>query len=140
MNAIRKNALYLTWIISLSAMFGSLYFSEVAGFVPCQLCWYQRIAMYPLAIIFTIAILRKESRAYIYALPLSIIGGLIALYHVFLQTGVISAAAAPCSAGVSCLTKYIDWMGFLDIPMLSFMAFVAIFLLMLILKKQNEIK
>ena len=139
MATAKKNALYLAWLISLSAMFGSLYFSEVAGFAPCQLCWYQRIAMYPLAVIFTIAILAKDDAVRRYALPLSLAGLLIAAYHVLLQINLIPASAAPCTAGVSCLTRYIDWFGFIDIPVLSLLSFAGIFLLMLIYKKQDEI-
>ena len=131
--------LKIAWFQALLATLGSLFFSEVMKLPPCVLCWYQRIAMYPLAVIFTIAILAKDDAVRRYALPLSLAGLLIAAYHVLLQINLIPASAAPCTAGVSCLTRYIDWFGFIDIPVLSLLSFAGIFLLMLIYKKQDEI-
>src|SRR5579859_7133722 len=105
MTAVRKNILYIVFAQALVAMLGSLYFSEVAHLVPCLLCWYQRIAMYPLVIVSAVAILREDRKAYQYGLPLSIIGFVIAAYHNLLYYSIIPESAAPCRLGISCTTK-----------------------------------
>ena len=109
--------------VSLAGMLGSLYFSEVMNFAPCMLCWYQRIALYPIVFISFIALVRKDIAARVYVLPLAIAGFLIALYQNFLIWGLIPESLKPCVEGVSCTTKYIEWFGFITIPFLSLVAF-----------------
>jgi disulfide bond formation protein DsbB len=127
--------LHLAWVIALSGMIGSLVMSEIFGWVPCVLCWYQRILLYPLVLLIPIAILRKDSSPEQIILPFSLIGVLIAFYHWLLQIGVISEAVAPCQAGISCITTYINYFGFINIPFLSMLAFGAISLLVYLNKK-----
>jgi len=122
--------IYLAWIQSIVATLGSLFFSEVLKWTPCLLCWYQRIFMYPLVFIIVIGILRKDKGLPFYVLPLSITGGLVALYHNLLQYGIITV---PCTVGVSCVTRYSGWFGFITIPLLSLTAFLIITVCMLIL-------
>jgi disulfide bond formation protein DsbB len=117
---------YVAWSVALVATLGSLYFSEIRGFPPCVLCWYQRIAMYPLVIILAVGILLKDRKLTWYALPLSLVGGAIALYHVLLYYHIIPESAAPCTLGISCTTEYIEWLGFITIPFLSLIAFAGI--------------
>lgn len=121
-----KIALYLAWFQSLLAMLGSLYYSEIRHFVPCTLCWYQRILIYPLVIIIAVGILRKDKKLYQYVLPFSILGVLVSLYQVLLQQGIIISSAAPCSVGVSCALGYTKYFGFITIPMMSLAAFILI--------------
>lgn len=121
---------YMAWVIALTATLGSLYASEIAHFPPCVLCWYQRICMYPLALILPIGILVKDKFMPLYVLSLSIIGFFIGLYHVLLYYNIIPKAVAPCVQGISCTTKYIEWFGFVTIPFLSFAAFGIITTLM----------
>ncbi len=116
----------VAWAQALVAMLGSLFFSEILGFPPCILCWYQRIAMYPLVLLFGIAILRNDKKIYIYALPLAVIGFVIAFYHNLLYYGILPESIAPCQAGVSCTTKFIEFFGFVTIPFLSLVSFVVI--------------
>ena len=123
---IFKNSGYLAWVIALVAMLGSLYFSEFAGIQPCILCWYQRIAMYPLVAVVGVGILRKDRALWTYALPLSIIGTGVAFYHNLLQWHVISETLAPCTLGVSCVTRTVIALDFITIPLLSLGAFVLI--------------
>ncbi len=132
---IKDNLLYIAWITALAATAGSLYFSEVLGFTPCILCWYQRIAMYPLVLIIGIGIIKKEKGFYHYALPLSVIGGVIAFYQNLLYYGVVSESLAPCITGVSCITRYIKLLGFMDIPFLSFISFAIITIALVTNKK-----
>lgn len=123
---IREHALYLAWFVSLIAVLGSLFFSEIMGFVPCELCWYQRIFMYPLALLLGIASFKGSPAIVPYALPLSIIGGLIALYHYLQQNIPWLAQQTPCTQGVPCDLTYINWLGFITIPFLSLLAFILI--------------
>lgn len=134
-----RQTLYMrvAFLIALISLIGSLYFSEIAGFPPCKLCWYQRIALYPITLILAIGLLRKDITAYLYALPLGIIGLGISVYHNLLYYKIIPDSLAPCELGVSCTTKYIEWFGFITIPLLSFLALAAITVLMIMIKKEK---
>ena len=123
---------YLAWAQALVATTGSLFLSEVLGYPPCVLCWYQRIAMYPLVVVLAVGILRRDRGVYQTVLPLSLIGLAIALYHNLLYVGFIPEAASACRAGVSCTTRFFEWFGFVTIPFLSLTAFTVITILMLI--------
>jgi disulfide bond formation protein DsbB len=115
--------LKVNFLIALSGLLGSLYFSEVLGFPPCVLCWYQRICLYPLVAIFAVAIWTGDPGFKKYALPLAIAGLAIAAYHNLLYFGVIDEALSPCTKDLSCTTKQIEWFGFVTIPLLSFISF-----------------
>ena len=111
------------WLISCLSMGGSLFFSEVMEFPPCILCWYQRIAMYPLVAIFMVGLFPLSKEVFKYSAPFVALGWLIALWHNLLHLGIIEEDLSPCREGVSCSTVYINWMGFITIPLLSFVAF-----------------
>lgn len=121
-----KYVLYIAWTIAIAATSGSLIFSEVIGLTPCLLCWYQRIAMYPLVVIIAIGILTKDKKLALYALPFSIAGTIIAFLHNLLQWGLISEALFPCRIGVSCAAKEVNYLGFITIPLLSLFGFLLI--------------
>lgn len=136
--AIKNNLqvlVYFSLIISVVATAGSLIFSEILKFPPCVLCWYQRICMYPLVVIFAVGILRKDKNIPFFVLPLSVVGLLIALYHNLLYYKIIPEASVPCVLGISCTTKYIEWFGFITIPFLSLLSFTAITVSMLLYLK-----
>src|SRR5579884_1100964 len=118
--------LYLALIQAIVATSGSLYFSEIAHFPPCVLCWYQRVCMYPQVVLFFVGILKKDKWLPYYVLPLSIVGLCISIYHNLLYYKIIPEALAPCVNGVSCTTKFIEWFGFVTIPFLSMCAFIII--------------
>ena len=118
--------LFLAFSISALASAGSLFFSEVMLFMPCVLCWYQRIAMYPLCVLLLMALLRKETYILPYAFALAGIGGMISLYHNLLHWGIIPEDMSPCVQGVPCSTVYINYLGFITIPFLSLCSFLAI--------------
>lgn len=128
---------YVAWAQALVATTGSLYFSEIAGYLPCLLCWYQRIAMYPIVIILAVGILRRDHTVYRYVLPFAAIGALIALYHVLLYYGVFKESEETCRAGISCTTKYIEWFGFVTIPLLSLLGFLLIAACMMVLWRRH---
>ena len=130
--------LYIAWLTALAGTLGSLIMSEVFGWVPCVLCWYQRITLYPLVLIIAIGILRKDKNIPYYILPFSLLGGMIALYHWLLQIGLISEVAAPCVAGISCATTYFNLLGFINIPFLSLISFGIISLTAYFYKKGQK--
>jgi len=119
--------LYAAWIIALLASVGSLFFSEVMQLPPCVLCWYQRIAMYPLVLVIgTAIVIGDRSRVKHYALPL-VLGGLaVAVYHNLLYYGIIPESITPCTQGISCTSRQIEWLGFITIPLLSLLGFIAV--------------
>lgn len=130
--ALRDLLPYLAWAQALVATTGSLFLSEVLGYPPCVLCWYQRIAMYPLVIVIAVAILRRDTGIHLYVLPVSLIGLTVAVYHNLLYVGIIPEAVSACRAGVSCTTRFFEWFGFVTIPFLSMTAFTVITLLMFV--------
>lgn len=139
-NFIKKYAIYLAFLQVWAAVLGSLYFSEIKGLTPCFLCWVQRIFMYPLIFILTVAILRKDKNVAYYVLPLSVTGALVGFYQYLLQmTPLSKVEAATCSATAPCSAIDLMFFGFITIPFLSMTAFIAISALMLvILKTRNK--
>ncbi|WP_214827890.1 disulfide oxidoreductase [Exiguobacterium algae] len=133
---VQKYGLYLAWLVALTATLGSLYFSEIRGFVPCELCWIQRIFMYPLSIILGIAVFTDDRTVKKYVLPLTIIGGFISLYHYLVQKVPGFADIKPCVQGVPCSAQYINWLGFVTIPFLALTAFTLITVLLWNVKKR----
>ncbi len=130
--------LYVAWMISVLSVLTSLYFSEILHFAPCVLCWYQRVFMYPLPFILTIGIIKKDKALPVYVSVLCSVGWIIALYHVLLYYHIIPEQLAPCTIGVSCTTKFIEYFGFITIPFLSFVAFSSIILSMILYKKGEQ--
>ena len=128
--------LFLCWLIACVATLGSLFFSDVMGFAPCVLCWYQRIFIYPLVLIFGVGLFSFDPGVVKYSLPLAIAGWFVALYHTLLYSGFIPKSIQPCSEGVPCTEKYIEMFGFLSIPLLSLLAFTAVITLLFILKRR----
>jgi disulfide bond formation protein DsbB len=124
-SVIHPNALGLAWFVALLATAGSLYFSEVAGFTPCTLCWYQRIAMYPMVVILAIGAARHERAATWYATGLAAIGAAIAAYHVALEW-VPSLDAGACAATAPCTYVWFRTLGFISLPLLALTAFLLI--------------
>jgi len=131
---------YVIFAIALLSSILSLYFSEIMKLTPCILCWYQRVFMYPLAIIAAVGIFKKDKNFLLYVLPLAGIGWLISIYHNLLYYGIIPEAIAPCTVGVSCTQKLLQIFGFIDIPLGSFLAFTFILLCTIIYLKSQKKK
>jgi hypothetical protein len=119
------------WIIAVLATAGSLYFSEVAKFTPCTLCWYQRIAMYPFVVLLGVAALRRDDRPPTGASTLAAVGALIAAYHVALEW-IPSLDSGACSAAVPCTFVWFRVFGVISLPMLALTAFLLILTLTLV--------
>lgn len=128
--------LFASWLIALVSLMGSMFFSEIMKFPPCVLCWYQRIMMYPLVIVLIAGMFPLDKRVLRYSLPFAILGWIVALYHNLLHYGIVPESASPCVQGVPCSTVYINWLGFITIPMLSFISFSTIVVLLLIFKQR----
>ena len=129
---------FLAWIIALVGAVGSLFFSEVMDLPPCVLCWYQRIALYPLVLIIGTGIIMRDRRMKIYALPFAVIGLAISIYHNLLYYGLIPEGITPCTEGVPCNAVQIEWLGFITIPLMGLGAFVALTLCLLFYKPKEK--
>ncbi|MES2803149.1 MAG: disulfide oxidoreductase [Bdellovibrionota bacterium] len=127
-------------LIAVVATGGSLFFSEIMTLPPCVLCWYQRILMYPLILIFGVGLFRNVKESFIYGLALSCTGLAIAIYHNLLYYGLIPESITPCTSGVSCTSRQIEWLGFITIPLLSLIAFILITVIGFIVLKNKENK
>ncbi len=136
-----ENSLIFIWTVSLVATLGSLYFSEVRGYEPCTLCWYQRILMYPIVLISGIALFQKNARIAMTTAVFAAVGGSISLYHYGIQKLSFLSDSAPACGGVSCTGQYINYLGFITIPFLALVAFLLILITSLFMMKwQKESK
>ena len=116
---------FATWLVAAASTLGALFFSEVMELPPCTLCWYQRIAMFPLVILLPMGLFPFDPRIVRYALPLVLAGWGVSVFQVLLVAGVIPEAIRPCTKGVPCSEVQIEWLGFVNIPLLSFLAFTT---------------
>ena len=130
-------ALWLAWLVAATAMAGSLYFSEAGGLVPCALCWYQRIAMYPLAVILLVAAVRHDWAVRPYATALAGIGAAVAAYHALLQR-LPGLPSGSCSVEVPCSAIDLERFGFITIPVMAFVGFVTILVLLWITRAPDD--
>ncbi|MCA1063796.1 disulfide oxidoreductase [Rossellomorea sp. AcN35-11] len=129
--------MYSAWVVSLAATLGSLYFSEIRGFIPCELCWYQRIAMYPLTLMLGVATFQHDTSLKKIILPMSITGALISSLHYLEQKVPGFGGIKECASGVPCSAEYINWFGFITIPFLALTAFTLITLSLLFVKREQ---
>jgi disulfide bond formation protein DsbB len=136
-SAIGPAAVWLAATVALTATAGSLYLSEVAGFVPCTLCWYQRIAMYPLVLVLGIAAWRRDLGIRRYVVPVAGIGAAISAYHVLLQR-LPGLPSGGCSLGVPCSAIDVERFGFVTIPLMALIAFLAIITLLVAVAPGDE--
>jgi disulfide bond formation protein DsbB len=125
--------LWLAFLVAAIATGGSLFFSEIAHFIPCELCWYQRICMYPLSITTLLAALAADRRAARYLLPLPLVGAGVSVYHLLVENQVVSEAqTCKISAPGGCALKWINEFSYMTIPTLALTGFalITVFLLL----------
>ena len=127
---LRAITLELATMVSIGAVLGSLYFSEIRDFIPCEYCWYQRIAMYPLALILLVAAIRRDKQIIPYALVFSIAGTAISAYHYQLQ--LFPSQASSCGLDASCTYRWIEVFGFVTIPLLALTSFAFISMILIV--------
>jgi len=126
------------WLVATASTLGALFFSEVMGIPPCVLCWYQRIAMFPLVLLLPPGLFPFDPRVVRYAWPLAAAGWLVALFHLLVVAGVIPESIRPCTQGVPCTEVQIRWLGFVTIPLLSFVAFTIMNTLLLAARPRSS--
>ena len=119
----------LTFAVAAVATAGSLYFSESAGYVPCRLCWFQRIAMYPIAVVALVALLRRDREARWYILPLAVVGAAISAYHVLIEWGWLDDSESCVLFGPSCADVWFEAFGFVTLALMALAGFVSIIVL-----------
>lgn len=125
------------WLLATAATLGAIFLGEVMGMTPCVLCWYQRIAMFPLAVILGMAAYREDRRGAVYALPLALTGLGISTYHSLLVLGLVPKSWVPCGAGASCADQPLIILNGIQIPWLSMLSFAAISILLLSYLKKS---
>jgi disulfide bond formation protein DsbB len=131
--------LWAAWAFALVATLGSLYFSQVANFVPCELCWFQRICMYPMVVVLFVAALRGNVRIGVpYSFVFPIVGICVSIYHIYIEQNPSAAPKACNVGGASCVTKWIDKFGYITIPVLAGTAFAAIIVLLALAWSRRE--
>ncbi len=133
---LRRNALWLALAVAVFTTLGSLYLSEIAHFVPCPLCWYQRICMYPLAVALLVGGLRRDREVWAYVLPPAVIGAAFAIYHTQLQAFPAQSHLF-CVINDPCTVRYIWEFGFVSIPFMSLAAFSFIIAMMLLVRSDQ---
>lgn len=121
--------LWFAWLVALVAMVGSLVYSEAIHFVPCRLCWYQRIAMYPLSVVLLVGAIRKEAVAKYYGLPLALVGLAISIWHYLIQMNP-SLEGGSCDPFNPCSARYVEMFGFVSIPFMAGAGFTLIVVLL----------
>jgi len=137
-NFISRYGILLAFTVALVATSGSLFYSEIAGYQPCILCWYQRILMYPEVILLGMALWKKDKNIIDYAIALSGVGALIAGYHYLLQIGVVSGVS--CGAvgySVSCAKVFVLVFGYIGLPLIALTAFLLIIIALMFAKSKN---
>lgn len=127
------HAVLLAAVVALTAMSGSLFYSEVAGFVPCELCWFQRIAMYPLAAILVVAVLRGRDDVRPYAVTLAAAGLPISAYHALLQR-LPGLPSGSCSLEAPCTAIWVNTFGVITIPVMAGVGFATVLVALLLLR------
>lgn len=130
---------FAAWIIASGATLGALFFGEVMKLPPCSLCWYQRIFMFPLALVLPFGLFPFDRNVVRAVLPLVGVGTLLAGVHILLVEGILPERIAPCRQGVPCSETVIEWFGFLTIPLLSLAAFVTIGALLTLALRRSSI-
>jgi disulfide bond formation protein DsbB len=132
-----RNAILIAWLVAAVATAGSLIYSEMIHFTPCRLCWYQRIAMYPMSIILLVGAIRREAAAKFYALPLALGGLLISIWHYLVQI-YPTLEGGSCDPTNPCSARYVEVFGFISIPFMAGAGFTLIAVLLLFYVKANR--
>jgi uncharacterized membrane protein (UPF0136 family) len=129
-STVAPYAVPLAALVAVTSMAGSLYFSEVANLVPCQLCWYQRIAMYPIAVILVAAAIRRDRSVRPYALTLAAVGVALSTYHYLIEWFPDLESDGVCSVTVPCTFVWFRRLGFITIPFMALCGFLAVIALL----------
>lgn len=132
LNDLHRNSLWLGFVVAATCTLGSLYFSEIADFVPCRLCWFQRIAMYPLSAILLVGAIRRDPAVRWYAAPLAVIGAGIALYHYLVEWNPGLETGSCALTGPSCSAFWFREFGFITLAFMALVGFLTILTLLFV--------
>lgn len=125
---IGRRAVLFGFLAAFVAVVGSLSYSLIVGYEPCELCWWQRIFLFPQAVLFAVALYRRDGGIFSYTVPLSVLAGIIALYHTYIQLGG-SKSILPCTAtGSACAKVFVNDFGYVTIPTMALT--VALYILL----------
>lgn len=130
--------LYLAWLMASVSTAGSLFLSYFMKLPPCDLCWYQRIFMFPLVFILWIGYSHEDKKVHLYSLPLIVVGWLIAAYHNLIYYKIMASEIIPCTSGISCTERQLNLFGFISIPLMSLVGFSILFILIYLHIKQQD--
>ena len=130
--------LQLAALVALVATVGSLWLSEGVGFTPCKLCWYQRIAMYPLAVVLGIAAVKRDVAVRRYVIPIAAIGGAISIWHILIERFPSLSSSSSCDVANPCSIIWVERFGFLTIPTMALTGFVLVITLLLLATKESD--
>lgn len=128
--------LIAAWLVALVASLVALFVGEIMGQTPCNLCWFQRVFMFSLAVVLGVSCYYEDRFVWHYALPLAVLGGLVAAYHSLLYVGALAPSLEPCSAEASCSSTNMLFAGAVPLPFLSLAAFIGIAVLLINLRKR----
>src|SRR4051812_28253347 len=135
---VGRVAVPLAWVVATVTTLGSLYYSEIADFVPCKLCWYQRICMYPLVIILGVAAIRRDRNVRFYVLPLATIGAVVAAYHSWIQAYPPVGGTSFCTLDAPCTARYVWEFGFVSLPLMALTAFAFVITMMVMARPDRR--
>ena len=119
----------LALLVATVATLGSLTYSEIAGFGPCELCWYQRIAMYPLVVVLGVAAWRRDGQVWRTAVPISVIGAAVSVWHLVIERN--PGLAGPCDPAAPCAVRWVEELGVFTLPAMALVGFSAVIVLTL---------
>jgi disulfide bond formation protein DsbB len=125
LDAVGPSLRSVAWVVATVAVAGSLYYSEIADFVPCRLCWFQRICMYPLAAILLVGLALRDRRVRVYAAPFVVVGAPISLYHWLMERGVF-AESSSCAVTVPCAVPWFEELGYVTLAFMALSAFCLV--------------
>jgi hypothetical protein len=121
---VQQRALVIAGSVAVAATLGSLYFSEAADFIPCKLCWYQRIAMYPLAVLLVMAAIRRDRWILLYVRVIAMLGLAVSAYHVWIQW--FPEKSNFCEFDNPCSARWVEAFDRVTIPQMAGLSFVLI--------------
>ncbi len=137
---VERRGLILAFLVSLISVAGSLFYSNVIGFPPCELCWFQRIFMYPLVVVLGMALVKKDRHMADYGLALAGLGFLVSLYHnyIYYYNGGLNVFCLRGGVQVSCIKRYVFEFGYVTIPMMALTAFALVIIFLVFYKFRRE--
>lgn len=135
--SLRPVALPLALAVAATAVGGSLYYSEIAEFTPCKLCWFQRIGIYPLVVLLAMAVIRRRDDVATYVLPLAALTAPVSLYHYLLQV-FPSLEGSNCDPTAPCSVRWVEQFGFVSIPFMALVTVIAVSGLVLVARRSSD--